>query len=97
MKGSDLPIRYYGHPDLRKKAKEVTAITSEIVKICEDMLAKMLSLDNFSCLSISFNCWCAPLMMDWGYGDSLQGARIGAKLVLTSFIVITILLGVWIW
>ena len=38
----DLPIRYYGHPDLRMKAKKVEALTPEIVKICEEMLAKML-------------------------------------------------------
>ncbi len=45
MKDS-LPIRYYGHPDLRMKAKRVEAITPEIIQICEAMLAKMLSLDN---------------------------------------------------
>lgn len=39
-------IRYYGHPDLRAKAKTVEEITPEIVKLCEGMLAKMLSLDN---------------------------------------------------
>lgn len=46
MKGSELPTRYYGHPDLRMKAKPVETITPEIIKICEGMLAKMLSLDN---------------------------------------------------
>jgi peptide deformylase len=45
-KTSNLPIRYYGHSDLRVKAKEVDKITPEIVQICEQMLAKMLSLDN---------------------------------------------------
>ncbi len=42
----ELPIRYYGHPDLRVKAKAVQEITPEIVQICEEMLAKMISLDN---------------------------------------------------
>ncbi|PIS02983.1 MAG: peptide deformylase [Chlamydiae bacterium CG10_big_fil_rev_8_21_14_0_10_42_34] len=46
MTKSDLPIRYYGHPDLRVKAKPVEKITPEIIKICESMLAKMISLDN---------------------------------------------------
>lgn len=41
-----LPVRYYGHPDLRKKAKEVEAITPEIVKVVEDMIETMLSFDN---------------------------------------------------
>lgn len=43
---NNLPIRYYGHPDLRMKAKKVEAITPEIVQICQEMLTKMLSLDN---------------------------------------------------
>lgn len=41
-----LPLRYYGHPDLRVKAKPVEALTPEIVQICEDMLATMVSMDN---------------------------------------------------
>lgn len=46
MSHPNLPIRYYGHPDLRVKAKPVDEVTPEIVKICEQMLAKMISLDN---------------------------------------------------
>jgi succinate dehydrogenase / fumarate reductase, cytochrome b subunit len=37
------------------------------------------------------------LVMDWGYGDTLAGSRIGAKLVLSVFVIIAILLGVWTW
>lgn len=43
---TSLSIRYYGHPDLRKKAKAVQSINSEIEEVCQAMLAKMLSLDN---------------------------------------------------
>lgn len=46
MKDSEYRLRYYGHPDLRKKAEKVEAVTPEIVKICEGMLAKMLSMEN---------------------------------------------------
>ena len=46
MKTSDLILRYYGHPDLRTKAKPIEELTSEIVQLCEAMVAKMLSLDN---------------------------------------------------
>ena len=46
MKNSKYQLRYYGHPDLRVKAKSVEELTPEIVQICEDMLAKMVSLDN---------------------------------------------------
>ncbi len=46
MKNSKLQLRYYGHPDLRVKAKPVGEITPEIVQICQNMLATMLSMDN---------------------------------------------------
>lgn len=46
MKPNKLQLRYYGHPDLRAKAKPVEEVTPEIVKICEDMLHTMISLDN---------------------------------------------------
>lgn len=42
----DLPVRYYGHPDLRQKAKVIEAITPEVIKTAEEMIAKMLSFEN---------------------------------------------------
>lgn len=39
-------IRYYGHPDLRQKAKPVESITPAIDALCEEMVGMMLSLDN---------------------------------------------------
>ncbi|MBX7065940.1 MAG: peptide deformylase [Parachlamydiales bacterium] len=42
----EFELRYYGHPDLRVKAKPIEELTPEVIKICEGMLAKMLSLDN---------------------------------------------------
>jgi peptide deformylase len=41
-----LPLRYYGHPDLRVKAKPVTEFTPELAAICQSMLDTMLSYDN---------------------------------------------------
>ena len=46
MKTSDYEIRYYGHPDLRKKAEKVEKLTPEILEICNQMVEKMLSLSN---------------------------------------------------
>ena len=43
---NQLKIRYYGHPDLRLKAKPVEAITPEITALCEGMVGAMLSLEN---------------------------------------------------
>jgi peptide deformylase len=41
-----LPIRYYGHPDLRAKAKPVEAITPEVLATCQAMLNTMISKNN---------------------------------------------------
>jgi peptide deformylase len=43
---SKLKLRYYGHPDLRVKAKPVTELTPEVIKTCQDMLETMLSIEN---------------------------------------------------
>lgn len=41
-----LPIRYYGHPDLRMKAKPIVEVDEEVRKLAADMLETMLSHDN---------------------------------------------------
>lgn len=41
-----LPIHYYGHPILRQKATPIGEITPEIIKMAQDMLETMLSLEN---------------------------------------------------
>ncbi len=46
MQDSKLQLRYYGHPDLRVKAKSVDAFNSELQQICQQMVDMMLSLDN---------------------------------------------------
>jgi peptide deformylase len=46
MTQTKLSIRYYGHPDLRMKAKPIEAITDQIVATCNNMVQMMLSLDN---------------------------------------------------
>lgn len=38
-----LPLRYYGHPDLRAKAKPIEEITPEIVQLAEAMIEMMIS------------------------------------------------------
>ena len=38
-----LPIRYYGHPDLRAKADPVQEITHDIVKLAQDMIETMIA------------------------------------------------------
>jgi len=41
-----LQTRYYGHPDLRVKAKPVVELNEEVLKTIHDMLETMLSYDN---------------------------------------------------
>ena len=38
----NLPLRYYGHPDLRAKASPIQEITPEIVKLAQNMIETMI-------------------------------------------------------
>lgn len=38
-----LPLRYFGHPDLRAKADPIQEITPEIVKLAQDMIETMIA------------------------------------------------------
>lgn len=46
MRTPKYKLRYYGHPDLRVKAKPVEEFTPEIEQICKDMVETMLSAEN---------------------------------------------------
>ncbi len=37
------------------------------------------------------------LIMDLGIGESLEGGRRGAKIVIAAFVVLTLIAGVWLW
>ncbi|MEE4300992.1 MAG: succinate dehydrogenase, cytochrome b556 subunit [Pseudomonadales bacterium] len=37
------------------------------------------------------------LFLDWDVGDTLQGARLGAQLVIAGSVVLSVLAGVWVW
>ena len=40
---------------------------------------------------------CKHLLMDIGIGETLEGGRLGAKIVLVLSVVLILLAGVWIW
>jgi peptide deformylase len=44
--GNNLPIRYYGHKDLRVKAAPVEKLTPEVISLCQAMVDKMVSMSN---------------------------------------------------
>jgi succinate dehydrogenase / fumarate reductase cytochrome b subunit len=37
------------------------------------------------------------LVMDFGIGESMEGGVLGAKIVIVSAVVLTLLAGIWIW
>ncbi len=37
------------------------------------------------------------LFLDWDIGDTLEGARLGAQLVIVGTVVLSVLAGVWAW
>jgi succinate dehydrogenase / fumarate reductase cytochrome b subunit len=37
------------------------------------------------------------LLLDWDIGDTVEGALLGARLVIASAVILSILAGVWVW
>ena len=58
---------------------------------------KLIVWGVLSALIYHFVAGCKHLLMDMGVGETLQGARIGARLVLVISAILIILLGVSIW
>jgi succinate dehydrogenase / fumarate reductase, cytochrome b subunit len=63
----------------------------------ESVFAKLMLWGVLSALVYHLVAGCKHLLMDMGIGETLEGARVGAKLVLVISAVVIILLGVSIW
>lgn len=37
------------------------------------------------------------LFMDWGVGETLEGARLGSQITIAATVVLSVLAGVWVW
>ena len=60
-------------------------------------LAKLVVWAVLAALAYHLIAGIRHLMMDMGVGETLEGGRLGAKLVLLFSIVLVALAGVWLW
>lgn len=70
----------------------------EQVKAClQNPFAKLVLWGVLSALLYHLVAGIRHLVMDAGIGESLEGGRLGSKLVIVIAVVLIVLLGVWIW
>lgn len=68
------------------------------VKACLNTFwSKVVILLIFAGLAYHLAAGIRHLLMDCGVGESLEGGRLGAKIVVVSAIILTVLAGVWLW
>lgn len=60
-------------------------------------LAKLIVWGILAALAYHLVAGIRHLLMDAGVGESLEGGRLGAKLVVAVSVVLIVLLGVWVW
>ena len=60
-------------------------------------LAKLVSWALLSALLYHLVAGVRHLIMDSGHGETLEGGKLGSKIVIAVAAVVIVLLGVWIW
>jgi succinate dehydrogenase / fumarate reductase cytochrome b subunit len=60
-------------------------------------LAKLVTWGILSALLYHLVAGVRHLMMDMGIGESLEGGKLGSKIVIAVSVVVIVLAGVWIW
>lgn len=60
-------------------------------------LAKLVSWALLSALLYHLVAGVRHLLMDTGHGETLEGGKLGAKIVIAVSVVLIVLAGVWIW
>lgn len=69
----------------------------EVKSVMNGFIAKLITWAILSMLAYHIVAGIRHLLMDGGIGESLAGARLGSYISITSGVVMTALLGVWIW
>ncbi|MEX2367610.1 MAG: succinate dehydrogenase, cytochrome b556 subunit [Pseudohongiellaceae bacterium] len=70
---------------------------AEVRSIMEGFFARLVAWGILSALAYHLVAGVRHILMDAGIGESLEGGRLGAKLVIAISVVLIVLLGVWIW
>lgn len=68
-----------------------------VAELMNHFLAKFVVWGTLAALTYHFVAGIRHLLMDIGIGETLEGGRLGAKLVFVVSAIVIVLLGVWIW
>ena len=69
------------------------------VKACLDQSASQASDHGASCPLLLYHLVAGVrhLIMDMGIGETLEGGKLGSKIIIAVSVVVIVLAGVWIW
>ena len=70
---------------------------SDIKECLSGPLSKLVLWGALSVLAYHFCAGIRHLVMDLGVGETLEGGKLGAKLVFVASVVLILLAGVWVW
>lgn len=70
---------------------------AEVQAYLSSPLAKLIVWALMSALLYHLVAGIRHLIMDTGHGETLEGGRLGSKIVIAVSVVLILLVGVWIW
>ena len=70
---------------------------AEVQAYLSSQLAKLIVWALMSALLYHLVAGIRHLIMDTGHGETLEGGRLGSKIVIAVSVVLILLVGVWIW
>lgn len=68
-----------------------------VATVMDSFIAKFIVWGTLAALAFHLVAGIRHLIMDLGIGETLEGARLGAKLTIAISVILIVLLGVWIW
>lgn len=69
----------------------------QIGEVMAHPLAKLITWGLLSALLYHLVAGVRHLIMDTGHGETLEGGKLGSKIVLIVSVVLIVLAGVWVW
>lgn len=73
------------------------AAFAEAVALFDAPLAKLITWGLLTALGYHLVAGVKHLFLDFDFGDTLEGARLGAQMTIGLAVILSILAGVWVW
>jgi succinate dehydrogenase / fumarate reductase cytochrome b subunit len=70
---------------------------AEAARLVGSPLGGFVAWGLLTALAYHFVAGVKHLFMDWGVGETLEGARLGSQITIAATLVLSVLAGVWVW